>query len=44
MPGKIPAALDDAGLLVRKDRKVWKQHFEIGGETPWGPAKQLLIK
>jgi hypothetical protein len=44
IPGKIPGALDAAGLLVRKDGKALKQHFEIGGNTPWGPADQLLIR
>jgi hypothetical protein len=33
-----------AGLLVRKDGKVLKKHFTIGGDTPWGPADQLLIR
>lgn len=44
IPGNIPGALDDAGLLVRVDGKVLKRHFTIDGETPWGPASQLLIR
>ena len=44
IPGKIPGALNDAGLLVRQDGKVLKQHFAVDGDTPWGPADQLLIR
>lgn len=44
IPGKIPGELDAAGLVIRKDGKPWKQHFEISGNTPWGPADQLLIR
>ena len=44
VPGNIPGSLDDAGLLVRADGKAIKRHFTIDGETPWGPAGQLLIR
>ena len=44
IPGKIPGALDKAGLLLREDGEVLKNHFTIGGDTPWGPADQLLIR
>jgi len=44
VPGNIPGELDEAGLLVHENGKVVKQEFTISGETPWGPADQLLIK
>jgi hypothetical protein len=44
VPGRIPGALDDAGLLVRKDGEPDKQHFSLKNVTPWGPRDQLLIR
>ena len=44
IPGKIPGALDEAGLLVRNDGKAVKQHFSIKGMTPWGPRGHLPIR
>jgi hypothetical protein len=44
IPGNIPGALDEAGLLVRNGGNAVKLHFEIEGQTPWGPAETLLIR
>jgi hypothetical protein len=44
IPGRIPTALDDAGLLVRKDGKMWTQRFSIEDQTPWGSRDELLIR
>jgi hypothetical protein len=45
IPGRIPGALDAAGLLVRgDDGKAVKQRFSISALTPWGPRDHLLIR
>jgi hypothetical protein len=44
IPSEIPGMLGEAGLLEREDGKIVKRRFTISGETPWGPANQLLIK
>ena len=44
IPGKIPGALDEAGLLVRDNGKAVKHHFSMTSETPWGHRDQLLIR
>ncbi|HEU4928659.1 MAG TPA: hypothetical protein VFU38_02430 [Candidatus Krumholzibacteria bacterium] len=44
IPGEIPKQLDRAGLLVREGGKPVKREFKISGETPWGPASQLLTR
>jgi hypothetical protein len=44
IPSEIPGILGEAGLLEREDGKIIKRRFTINGETPWGPANQLLIK
>lgn len=44
VPGKIPGAMDEAGLLVREGDKAKKRQYTIGDETPWGPADQILIR
>jgi len=44
IPGNIPKQLDEAGLLVREDGKPVSTEFNICGETPWGPASQLLLR
>jgi hypothetical protein len=44
IPGKIPGALDEAGLLVRRDGKAVRQDFSIKDDTPWGPRDHLLIR
>jgi hypothetical protein len=44
IPSEIPGMLGEAGLLEREDGKIIKRRFTISGETPWGPANQLLIK
>jgi hypothetical protein len=44
IPGKIPGALDDAGLLVRENGKPVKRHYSLKDQTPWGHRDQLLIR
>ena len=44
IPGNIPDALDEAGLLARKDDKKVEKRFSINGMTPWGHRDQLLIR
>jgi len=45
IPGRIPGALNDAGLLVRTDDgKAVKHRFSIDNVTPWGPRDHLLIR
>lgn len=44
LPGWIPGALDEAGLLVREDGKPVKRHYSLETETPWGRRDQLLIR
>lgn len=44
IPGRIPGALDEAGLLVQNDGKAIKMHYQIDEDTPWGPAVQLLVR
>jgi hypothetical protein len=44
IPGRIPGALDDAGLLVRRDGKALRRDYSINSFTPWGPRDHLLIR
>jgi hypothetical protein len=44
IPGKIPGALDEAGLLVRENGTPVKRHYSLKAETPWGHRDQLLIR
>jgi hypothetical protein len=45
IPGRIPRALDKAGLLVRDvGGKAIKHRFSIDNVTPWGPRDHLLIR
>jgi hypothetical protein len=44
IPGRIPGALDEAGLLVRDGDTARKRQYTIDAETPWGPADQVLIR
>ena len=44
IPSRIPGAMDEAGLLVRRDGKAVRQNFSIKNETPWGPRDHLLIR
>jgi hypothetical protein len=44
IPGDIPKLLDEAGLLVRKGGRPVRREFKISGETPWGPADQVLLR
>ncbi|UCH82612.1 MAG: hypothetical protein JSW50_08980 [Candidatus Latescibacterota bacterium] len=44
IPGKIPGALNDAGLLVQENGKPKKRHYSMKSETPWGHRDHLLIR
>jgi hypothetical protein len=44
IPGKIPGALDKAGLLERENGKQIKHHYSMKSETPWGHRDHLLIR
>jgi hypothetical protein len=44
IPGKIPGALDAAGLLVHENGKPIKRHYSMTAETPWAHRDHLLIR
>ena len=44
VPSKMPAALDEAGLLVHEGDKPRVRHYSMDGTTPWGPPEVLLIR
>jgi len=44
IPGNIPKALEDAGLLVMEDGSAWNKRYSMQGDTPWGHRWQLLIR
>jgi hypothetical protein len=44
IPGNIPKALEDAGLLVMEDGRPWSKRYSMQGDTPWGHRWQLLIR
>jgi hypothetical protein len=44
IPGRIPPALDDAGLLVHDDGKLRRQRYSLKDMTPWGRRWELLIR
>lgn len=44
IPGRIPGALDKAGLLIQENGKPVKQRFSMKAETPWGHRDYLLIR
>ena len=44
IPGNIPKALEDAGLLFMEDGRVWNRRYSMQGDTPWGHRWQLLIR
>jgi hypothetical protein len=44
IPGNIPKALEDAGLLVMENGKPWYKRYSMQGDTPWGHRWQLLIR
>ncbi len=44
IPGNIPKALEDAGLLVMDNGKPWNKRYSMQGDTPWGHRWQLLIR
>jgi hypothetical protein len=44
IPGQIPGAMDEAGLLVREDGKAHRVTYSMDNMTPWGPREHLLIR
>lgn len=44
IPGNIPKALEEAGLLLMEDGKPWNKRYSMQGDTPWGHRWQLLIR
>ncbi|MCK4549582.1 MAG: hypothetical protein KAU49_05415, partial [Candidatus Krumholzibacteria bacterium] len=44
IPGNIPKALEEAGLLVMEDGEPWSKRYSMQGDTPWGHRWQLLIR
>jgi len=44
IPSEIPAALDEAGLLVREGGNPRRREYAISGLTPWGHRDRLLVK
>jgi len=44
IPGNIPKALEDAGLLLMEDGEPWNKRYSMQGDTPWGHRWQLLIR
>jgi hypothetical protein len=44
IPGNIPKALEEAGLLVMDGGKPWNKRYSMQGDTPWGHRWQLLIR
>ncbi len=44
IPGNIPKALEEAGLLVMENGRPWNERYSIMDETPWGHRWQLLIR
>lgn len=44
VPGEIPGAMDQAGLLVQVDGKARRVTYSMEHLTPWGPREHLLIR
>ena len=44
IPGNIPKALEEAGLLVMDNGNPWNKRYSMQGDTPWGHRWQLLIR
>ncbi|HEQ60652.1 MAG TPA: hypothetical protein ENN74_03485 [Firmicutes bacterium] len=44
IPGKIPGALEKAGLLELENGRPWKVRYSVLSETPWGHRWHLLTR